>query len=101
MTERPNKLTAIVFADEGQYTALCLEIDIAACGESEAAAIEELERLVGEYFDHVERVGIRDFYRPVPIEAIREIVSSVAEPEPHKPARREAEVVSFVPALHA
>lgn len=94
------ELTAIVFSDEDQYTALCLDFDIAASGRTEKAALDEMMRLVIVFLDYAEREGMRDFSRPVPVEAIHAIVSEHTRPSPDHPVRRKAEVVGFVP-VHA
>jgi len=91
-------LTAIIFDDDDQYTALCLDFDIAASGKTAEAALEELKRLVIQFLNYAEQEGIKDFSRPVPVEAIHELVSERVRPSPDHPVRRKAEVVGFVPA---
>lgn len=92
------ELTALIFEDEDQYTALCLDFDIAASGATKEAAWEELKRLVLEFLNYAEREGMKDFSRPVPVEAIHALVAEQTRPSPDHPVRRKAEVVGFVPA---
>ncbi len=95
------EVTAIVFPDEGQYTALCLEFDIAADGDTQEEALSELGRLTIAYLNYHQKQGMKDVsevFRPVPITAIREIVTSHGRPSAHHPVSRKADFVSFIPA---
>lgn len=94
------ELTAICFDDEDQYTALCLDFDIAASGRTKEAAWEELTRLVIEFLNYANEKGLKGFSRPVPVEAIHAIVAAHIRPSPNHPVRRNAEVVGFIP-VHA
>ncbi|MFN3286247.1 MAG: type II toxin-antitoxin system HicB family antitoxin [bacterium] len=74
MSEEKRVFTAVVFPDDEQYAALCLELDVAACGTTPQEAVEALRELIGEYLECASEEGI-DYRRPVPLEALREIAS--------------------------
>ncbi len=71
--------TAVVFPDDEQYTALFLELDVAACGGTPQEAPEALKEVLREYLECASEEGV-DYRRPVPLEALREIASKLAGP---------------------
>ena len=76
------KLTFLIKRVDGEYEALCLELDIAACGDSEERVIESLKGLIELYVDdckaarelpiplrRVSRKDILEFLSPPPLTA--------------------------------
>lgn len=68
-------LTFLIKKESGAYTALCLELDIASCGESEDEAIESLKHLIALYVEDCIKEGdVPIPQRPVPFAALREFL---------------------------
>jgi len=65
-------LNFLVRPEDDQYTALCVELDIASCGPTEEEAIESLTRLVELYVDDcVDHGEFPIALRPVPADVLR------------------------------
>ena len=76
-TEKSFKMdvTFLVKPEAGQYSALCLELDIASCGKTEQEAIESLKGLAEDYAMHLIAEGReKEIYRPVPLKAIQDFI---------------------------
>jgi predicted RNase H-like HicB family nuclease len=74
------ELTFLVKAVDGEWSALCLELDIASCGKSEEEAVESLKGLIELYVtDCVEAGDLPVPLRRVPLEALRKFLSPPAE----------------------
>ena len=69
------ELTFLVKPVEGEFEALCLELDIASCAHTQAEVVESLLGLVQLYVtDCVEAGEVPIPRRPVPQEALREFL---------------------------
>ena len=70
-------LIFVVKREGSQYSALCLDLDIAACGDTEGQSIDVLKSLIEDYVMHMAAEGREDqLRRPVSPEALREFLSS-------------------------
>ena len=49
------KLTCIVKPEENQYSALCLELDVASCGDTEEEAIANIKEAISLYLEPDDR----------------------------------------------
>jgi len=85
----PLRLTSIVKREGDQYAALCLELDVASCGETREEAVAALRDAVETYLEYMQDTGRESqILRPVPTEALREFLTedyegSVEPPKPH------------------
>jgi len=72
-------LTCIVKPDGDQWSALCLELDVAGCGDTKQEAIQNLHDAVETYLQYMRDTGRdRAWMRPVPLEAIRQFLTGEA-----------------------
>ncbi len=86
----PLTLTGIVKREGDQYAALCLELDVASCGETREEAMAALRNAVETYLEYMRDTGREDeTLRPVPIEALREFLTEAYE-EPAELAKPHA-----------
>lgn len=70
------ELTFLIKQEASNWTALCLELDIASCGPTETDAMESLRGLIELYVDDCLSQGECPIaLRPVPCEALREFLS--------------------------
>jgi predicted RNase H-like HicB family nuclease len=75
-------LTFLIKCINSEWSALCLELDIASCGATEQETIESLKDLIDLYVaDCVEARDIPVPMRPVPHEALLKFLSPPAERE--------------------
>ena len=75
-------LTFLVKGIDGEWSALCLELDIASCASSEREAVDSLKGLIELYVaDCIEAGEVPIPLRPVPHEALRKFLSPPAERE--------------------
>lgn len=106
-TRKPERLelTAILRREDDQWTALCLELDIAAYGDTDEDAFASLRELVDQYVKHMRARGKTsdEIYRPVPTNALAEFLGAKeeegAQAEPASQPRivkREVETARFV-----
>ncbi len=87
----PLMLTGIVKREGDQYAALCLELDVASCGQTLEEAVAALQDAVETYLEYMRDTGREEgILRPVPIEALREFLTEAYEGEPAKPRTFEA-----------
>jgi len=77
-------LTCIVKPEEAQYSALCLELDVASCGDTEMEAIDSLKDAIETYVMYMlEEKRENELFRPVSITALHEFLTEeVSEPKP-------------------
>ncbi len=79
-------LTAIVKKEGDQYSALCLELDVAGSGSTPDRAIANLQGVIETYVQYMLEEGReQEIPRPVPIDALREFLTG--EEKPRKTAR--------------
>jgi predicted RNase H-like HicB family nuclease len=77
------ELTFLVKSIDGEWSALCLELDIASCGPSEESAVESLKGLIELYVaDCIEAGDLPVPMRYVPLEALRKFVSPLRRRKP-------------------
>ena len=79
MRKRPKEvnleLTFLIKCREHECTALCLELDIASCGNTEDEAVESLKGLIELYiFDCLENDEYPIPMRPVPKDALNDFL---------------------------
>ncbi len=71
----PLPLTGLVVREDDLYASLCLELDVASCGDTEQEAISALQDAVDTYIQYLTEEGHTDeIYRPVPPDALREFL---------------------------
>jgi predicted RNase H-like HicB family nuclease len=72
------ELTGIMKKEGRQYSALCLELDVASCGDTREKAMKALRDAVETYVQYMVEEGREDeIYRPVPLEALREFLTAM------------------------
>ena len=72
------ELTGIIKKEGRQYSALCLELDVASCGDTQEEAMKVLKDAVETYVQYMVEEGREDeIYRPVPLEALREFLTEM------------------------
>jgi predicted RNase H-like HicB family nuclease len=72
------ELTGIIKEEGRQYSALCLELDVASCGDTQEEAMKALRDAVETYVQYMVEEGREDeIYRPVPLEALREFLTDI------------------------
>ena len=82
------ELTGIVKKEGRQYSALCLELDVASCGDTQEEAMQALKDAVETYIQYMVEEGRKDeIYRPVPLEALREFLTDVETKPVSRPFR--------------
>ena len=73
--------TCLVKKEGNQYASLCVELDIASCGNTKKGAIEGLKNAIEAYLEYMISEGRDDeIYRPVPMDELRDFLFS----EPNK-----------------
>jgi predicted RNase H-like HicB family nuclease len=93
------ELTFLVKCVDGEWSALCLELDIASCGASDEEAVESLKGLVGLYVtDCIEAGEVPIPLRRVPLEALHKFLSPSAKrgPSPFTSRREMFPVHAYV-----
>ncbi|MBC8234079.1 type II toxin-antitoxin system HicB family antitoxin [bacterium] len=77
-------LTCIVKPEENQFSALCLELDVASCGDTEEEAIDSLKDAIETYVVYMLEEGReRELFRPVSLTALRDFLTEEElEPTP-------------------
>jgi predicted RNase H-like HicB family nuclease len=69
--------TCLVRKEGSQYASLCIELDIASCGDTKEEAVEGLRNVVEAYLDYMISEGReKEIYRPVPIKDLKEFLFS-------------------------
>ena len=63
--------TCLVKKEGNQYASLCIELDIASCGDTKEEAVEGLKDAIDTYLDYMISEGREnEIHRPVPIKDI-------------------------------
>ena len=66
------EVTCFVKKEGSQYTSLCVELDIASCGNTKKEAIEGLKNAIETYIEYmVSENRTAEIYRPVPMDELR------------------------------
>ena len=87
MKRRSLTLTGIVKKEGNQYSALCLELDVASCGSTPSKALEELRDAIQTYVQYMLEEGReKEMLRPVPVNALREFLMGVTTPKKIAPS---------------
>lgn len=82
MKKQALTLTAIVKKEGNQYSALCLELDVASCGSSPDKVLGGLRDAVETYVQYmIEEGREKEILRPVPIDALREFLMGEVAPK--------------------
>ncbi len=80
-------LTGIVKKEGTQYSALCLELDVASCGSTPSRALEGLRGAIQTYVQYMLEEGREhEMLRPVPVSALREFLMGVTTPKRSVPS---------------
>jgi predicted RNase H-like HicB family nuclease len=63
--------TCLVKKEENQYASLCVELDIASCGNTKKDAIVGLKNAIEAYLEYMISEGREnEIYRPVPMDEL-------------------------------
>ena len=69
-------LTCIVKKEGNQYASLCLELDVASCGNTKSEAVESLKDAIETYVQYMtEENREGEILRPVSIDALHEFLT--------------------------
>ncbi len=64
--------TCLVKKEGDQYASLCIELDIASCGDTKEEAVKGLKDAIDTYLDYMISEGREnEIHRPVPIKDIK------------------------------
>ncbi|MCX6029752.1 MAG: hypothetical protein NT169_10680 [Chloroflexi bacterium] len=64
--------TCLVKREGNQYASLCVELDVASCGQTKKAAISGLQDAIETYLAYMVAEGKEsEIYRPVPMKELR------------------------------
>lgn len=68
-------VTCLVKKEGSQYVSLCVELDVASCGETKKQAIEGLKNAIEAYVEYMtsQKRG-KEIYRPVPMDELRDFL---------------------------
>jgi predicted RNase H-like HicB family nuclease len=76
--------TCLVKKEGNQYASLCVELDVASCGNTKKEAIEGLKNAIEAYLEYMTSEGREnEIYRPVPMDELFESVGWVEEGNPN------------------
>ena len=65
-------VTCLVKKEGSQYVSLCVELDVASCGETKKKAIEGLKNAIEAYIEYMSsQKRDKEIYRPVPMAELR------------------------------
>jgi predicted RNase H-like HicB family nuclease len=79
--QKMQSLTCLVKKEGNQYASLCVELDIASCGNTKKEAIEGLKNAIEAYLEYMISEGREnEIYRPVPMDELKDFLF----PEPYK-----------------
>ena len=66
-------LTCFVKKEGSQYASLCIDLDLASCGDTETEAMEGLKAAIETYLEFMRDEGREsEIYRPVPMNELRD-----------------------------
>ena len=73
-------LTCLIKKEGNQYASLCVELDIASCGNSKKEAFDGLKDAVETYLEHMTAEKRQtEIYRPVPMDELKDFLFSEDE----------------------
>ena len=65
-------VTCLVKKEGSQYVSLCVELDVASCGETKKKAVEGLKNAIKAYIEYMSsQKRDKEIYRPVPMDELR------------------------------
>jgi len=68
-------LTCFVMKEGTQYASLCVELDVASCGNTEEEAMQGLKDAIETYLEFMKEEGREtEIYRPVPMNELRDFL---------------------------
>lgn len=69
--------TCLVKKEDNQYSSLCVELDVASCGDTNEEAIEGLQNAIQAYIEYMDSEGREnEIYRPVSMIELRKFLFS-------------------------
>jgi predicted RNase H-like HicB family nuclease len=69
------QLTCLVKKEGRNWSSICIELDVASCGNTRQEAIDGLQRVIESYVEYMTEEGrTAEIIRPVPISALREFL---------------------------
>ena len=75
-------LAAIIKKEGSQYSALCLELDVASCGSTPGKSLAGLWDAIETYVRYMlEEDREREILQPVPVDALREFLMGETPPK--------------------
>lgn len=67
--------TCLIKKEGKQYASLCVELDVASCGDTEDEALEGLKNAIETYLEFMKDEGRGDeIYRPVPMNELKDFL---------------------------
>ncbi len=67
--------TCLIKKERNQYASLCIELDVASCGNTEEEAIEGLKNAIEAYLEYMISEGREsEIYRPVLINEFKNLI---------------------------
>ena len=67
--------TCLIKKEGSQYASLCVELDIASCGNTKKEAIEGLKNAIEAYLEFmISEDREHEIYRPVPMDELRDFL---------------------------
>ena len=67
--------TCLVKQESDQYASLCVELDVASCGDTEEQAISGLKDAIETYLEFMKDEGREgEIMRPVPMSELRDFI---------------------------
>lgn len=71
------QLTCFVKKEGNQYASLCVELDVASCGNTKKEAIEGLKNAIEAYLEYMISEGREyEIFRPVPMNELKDFIFS-------------------------
>ena len=67
--------TCLMKKEGNQYASLCVELDIASCGQTKKEALEGLKNAIEAYLEFMISEGRKqEIYRPVPMKELKDFL---------------------------
>ena len=76
------ELTCFIKKEGNQYASLCVEVDVASCGNTKKEALDGLKDAIETYIKHMISEGRqKEIYRPVPMGELKKFLFPENETE--------------------